>query len=118
MEFCEKMYNVLIMVGMVFVNVFLGICYFIVYKIGGEYGILYGCINVILLLYIICYNVKDLLKYVMFFKYDYFCVDIDYVDIVKFLGLKGNIIVELVEVLVIVVVDLGKLVGIDMNLKV
>lgn len=54
------MYNVLIMVGMVFVNVFLGIFYFIVYKIGGEYGIFYGRINVILLLYVICYNVKDL----------------------------------------------------------
>lgn len=56
----EKMYNVLILVGMVFVNVFLGIVYLIVYKIGGEYGILYGRVNVILLLYIICYNVKDL----------------------------------------------------------
>lgn len=60
MELCEKMYNVFIMVGMVFVNVFLGICYLVVYKIGGEYGIFYGWINVIFLLYIICYNVKDL----------------------------------------------------------
>lgn len=33
-EVCEKMYNVLIMVGMVFVNVFLGIFYLMVYKIG------------------------------------------------------------------------------------
>lgn len=54
----------------------------------------------------------------MFFKYDYFCVDIDYVDIVKFLGLKGEIIEELVEVLVIVVYELGKFVGINMSLKV
>lgn len=53
----------------------------------------------------------------MFFKYDFFRVDIDYVDIVKFLGFKGNIIDELVDVLVNVVYDLGCLVGIDMNLK-
>lgn len=73
---CEKMYNVLIMVGMVFVNVFLGICYLMVYKIGGKFYIIYGCINVILLLYVICYNGICLIKVVIWLKYINYVVDI------------------------------------------
>lgn len=43
----------------------------------------------------------------LFFKYEFFRVDIDYVDIVKFLGLKGNMIEVFVELLVKVVYELG-----------
>ncbi|NSQ32860.1 bifunctional acetaldehyde-CoA/alcohol dehydrogenase [Enterococcus faecalis] len=117
MESREKMHNASTMAGMAFANAFLGICHSIAHKIGGEYGIPHGRTNAILLPHIICYNAKDPSKHAMFPKYDYFRADTDYADIAKFLGLKGNTTAELVEALATAVADLGKSVGIDMNLK-
>ncbi|WP_338355161.1 bifunctional acetaldehyde-CoA/alcohol dehydrogenase [Enterococcus faecalis] len=117
MESREKMHNASTMAGMAFANAFLGICHSIAHKIGGEYGIPHGRTNAILLPHIIRYNAKDPSKHAMFPKYDYFRADTDYADIAKFLGLKGNTTAELVEALAIAVADLGKSVGIDMNLK-
>ncbi|HGS8664740.1 TPA: bifunctional acetaldehyde-CoA/alcohol dehydrogenase [Enterococcus faecalis] len=117
MESREKMHNASTMAGMAFANAFLGICHSIAHKIGGEYGIPHGRTNAILLPHIIRYNAKDPSKHAMFPKYDYFRADTDYADIAKFLGLKGNTTAELVEALVTAVADLGKSVGIDMNLK-
>lgn len=117
MESREKMHNASTMAGMAFANAFLGICHSIAHKIGGEYGIPHGRTNAILLPHIIRYNAKDPSKHAMFPKYDYFRADTDYADIAKFLGLKGNTTAELVEALATAVADLGKSVGIDMNLK-
>ncbi|NST90283.1 bifunctional acetaldehyde-CoA/alcohol dehydrogenase [Enterococcus faecalis] len=117
MESREKMHNASTMAGMAFANAFLGICHSIAHKIGGEYGIPHGRTNAILLPHIIRYNTKDPSKHAMFPKYDYFRADTDYADIAKFLGLKGNTTAELVEALATAVADLGKSVGIDMNLK-
>ncbi|MEI4432792.1 bifunctional acetaldehyde-CoA/alcohol dehydrogenase [Enterococcus faecalis] len=117
MESREKMHNASTMAGMAFANAFLGICHSIAHKIGGEYGIPHGRTNAILLPHIIRYNAKDPSKHAMFLKYDYFRADTDYADIAKFLGLKGNTTAELVEALATAVADLGKSVGIDMNLK-
>ncbi|MFC0767488.1 bifunctional acetaldehyde-CoA/alcohol dehydrogenase [Enterococcus faecalis] len=117
MESREKMHNASTMAGMAFANAFLGICHSIAHKIGGEYGIPHGRTNAILLPHIIRYNAKDPSKHAMFPKYDYFRADTDYADIAKFLGLKGNTTSELVEALATAVADLGKSVGIDMNLK-
>ena len=117
MESREKMHNASTMAGMAFANAFLGICHSIAHKIGGEYGIPHGRTNAILLPHIIRYNAKDPSKHAMFPKYDYFRADTDYADIAKFLGLKGNTTAELVEALAAAVADLGKSVGIDMNLK-
>ncbi|HAP4780760.1 TPA: bifunctional acetaldehyde-CoA/alcohol dehydrogenase [Enterococcus faecalis] len=117
MESREKMHNASTMAGMAFANAFLGICHSIAHKIGGEYGIPHGRTNAILLPHIIRYNAKDPSKHAMFPKYDYFRADTDYADIAKFLGLKGNDTAELVEALATAVADLGKSVGIDMNLK-
>ncbi|MCB8527458.1 bifunctional acetaldehyde-CoA/alcohol dehydrogenase [Enterococcus faecalis] len=117
MESREKMHNASTMAGMAFANAFLGICHSIAHKIGGEYGIPHGRTNAILLPHIIRYNAKDPSKHAMFPKYDYFRADTDYADIAKFLGLKGNTTTELVEALATAVADLGKSVGIDMNLK-
>lgn len=113
----EKMHNASTMAGMAFANAFLGICHSIAHKIGGEYGIPHGRTNAILLPHIIRYNAKDPQKHAMFPKYDFFRADTDYADIAKFLGLKGNTTEELVEALATAVYDLGKRVGIDMNLK-
>lgn len=44
-------------VGMGFLNVGLGLVYGMVYLLGVFYNILYGVVNVILLLYVMCYNV-------------------------------------------------------------
>lgn len=49
--------------------------------------------------------------------YDYFRADKDYADIAKFLGLNGQTTEELVEALATAVYELGKSVGIAMNLK-
>ena len=117
MESREKMHNASTMAGMAFANAFLGICHSIAHKIGGEYGIPHGRTNAILLPHFIRYNAKDPSKHAMFPKYDYFRADTDYADIAKFLGLKGNTTAELVEALATAVADLGKSVGIDMNLK-
>ena len=117
MESREKMHNASTMAGMAFANAFLGICHSIAHKIGGEYGIPHGRTNAILLPHIIRYNAKDPSKHAMFPKYDYFRADTDYADIAKCLGLKGNTTAELVEALATAVADLGKSVGIDMNLK-
>ncbi|HBC4773254.1 TPA: bifunctional acetaldehyde-CoA/alcohol dehydrogenase [Enterococcus faecalis] len=117
MESREKMHNASTMAGMAFANAFLGICHSIAHKIGGEYGIPHGRTNAILLPHIIRYNAKDPSKHAMFPKYDYFRADTDYADIAKFLDLKGNTTAELVEALATAVADLGKSVGIDMNLK-
>ena len=117
MESREKMHNASTMAGMAFANAFLGICHSIAHKIGGEYGIPHGRTNAILLPHIIRYNAKDPSKHAMFPKYDYFRADTDYAYIAKFLGLKGNTTAELVEALATAVADLGKSVGIDMNLK-
>ncbi|MCA6777501.1 bifunctional acetaldehyde-CoA/alcohol dehydrogenase [Enterococcus faecalis] len=117
MESREKMHNASTVAGMAFANAFLGICHSIAHKIGGEYGIPHGRTNAILLPHIIRYNAKDPSKHAMFPKYDYFRADTDYADIAKFLGLKGNTTAELVEALATAVADLGKSVGIDMNLK-
>ena len=117
MESREKRHNASTMAGMAFANAFLGICHSIAHKIGGEYGIPHGRTNAILLPHIIRYNAKDPSKHAMFPKYDYFRADTDYADIAKFLGLKGNTTAELVEALATAVADLGKSVGIDMNLK-
>ncbi|WP_281738341.1 bifunctional acetaldehyde-CoA/alcohol dehydrogenase [Enterococcus dispar] len=117
MESREKMHNASTMAGMAFANAFLGICHSIAHKIGGEYGIPHGRTNAILLPHIIRYNAKDPQKHAMFPKYDYFRADTDYADIAKFLGLKGETTEELVEALATAVYELGKSVGIDMNLK-
>ena len=113
----EKMHNASTMAGMAFANAFLGICHSIAHKIGGEYGIPHGRTNAILLPHIIRYNAKDPSKHALFPKYDYFRADTDYADVARFLGLKGNTTAELVEALATEVDELGKRVGIDMNLK-
>ena len=117
LESREKMHNASTMAGMAFANAFLGICHSIAHKIGGEYGIPHGRTNAILLPYVIRYNAKDPQKHAMFPKYDYFRAHTDYADIAKFLGLPGETTEELVESLASAVADLGRRVGIKMNLK-
>ena len=113
----EKMHNASTMAGMAFANAFLGICHSIAHKIGGEYGIPHGRTNAILLPHIVRYNAKDPSKHALFPKYDFFRADTDYADIARFLGLKGNTTAELVEALATAIDDLGKRVGIEMNLE-
>lgn len=117
LESREKMHNASTMAGMAFANAFLGISHSIAHKIGGEWGIPHGRTNAILLPHIIRYNAKDPQKHAMFPKYDYFRADTDYADIARMLGLKGNTTAELVEALATAVFELGKSIGIDMNLK-
>ncbi|RXK18479.1 bifunctional acetaldehyde-CoA/alcohol dehydrogenase [Macrococcus sp. DPC7161] len=113
----EKMHNASTMAGMAFANAFLGITHSIAHKIGGEYGIPHGRTNAILLPHVIRYNAKDPQKHALFPKYEFFRAHTDYADIARFLGLKGETTEELVEALATAVYELGKSIGIDMNLK-
>ncbi|REH77194.1 bifunctional acetaldehyde-CoA/alcohol dehydrogenase [Staphylococcus felis] len=113
----EKMHNASTMAGMAFANAFLGISHSIAHKIGGEYGIPHGRTNAILLPHVIRYNAKDPQKHALFPKYEYFRAHTDYADIARYLGLKGNTTEELVEALATAVYELGRSVGIEMNLK-
>lgn len=113
----EKMHNASTLAGMAFANAFLGISHSIAHKIGGEYGIPHGRTNAILLPHIIRYNAKDPQKHTLFPKYEFFRAHTDYADIAKFLGLKGETTEELVEALATAVHQLGRDVGIEMNLK-
>lgn len=109
------MYNVFIMVGMVFGNVFLGIFYFMVYKVGGRYYIFYGRINVILLLYVVLYNGIVLVKLFIWLKYIYYVVDEKYMELVRVIGLDFKFKEEGVKMFVKVCYDLVVLLGIDMS---
>lgn len=117
LESREKMHNASTMAGMAFANAFLGIAHSIAHKIGGEWHIAHGRANAILLPHVIRYNAKDPQKHAMFPKYDYFRADTDYADIARMLGLKGETTAELVEALATAVYELGRTVGIKMNLK-
>ena len=117
MESCEIIHNSSTLAGMAVANAFLGICHSVSHTIGGEYGIPHGRTNAILLPHVIRYNAKNPQKHAIFPKYDYFRADKDYADIAKFLGLNGQTTEELVEALATAVYELGKSVGIAMNLK-
>ncbi|WP_240622382.1 bifunctional acetaldehyde-CoA/alcohol dehydrogenase [Staphylococcus lutrae] len=113
----EKMHNASTLAGMAFANAFLGISHSIAHKIGGEYGIPHGRTNAILLPHVIRYNAKDPQKHALFPKYEYFRAHTDYADIAKHLGLPGQTTEELVEALATAVDQLGRDIGIEMNLK-
>ena len=113
----EKVHNASTLAGMAFANAFLGVSHSIAHKIGGEYNIPHGRTNAILLPHVIRYNAKDPSKHAIFPKYDYFRADTDYADIARFLGLPGNTTEELVESLADAVYELGRSLGIQMNLK-
>lgn len=112
------MYNVLILVGMVFGNVFLGINYLIVYKLGGEFGLIYGIVIVIMMLYVIKFNVILLKKFSMWLKYEVFWVVDDYVMIVCMIGLIGDFNEELINKFCDKIKDLVYLLGVILSLKV
>lgn len=113
----EKMHNASTLAGMAFANAFLGINHSIAHKIGGEYNIPHGRTNAILLPHVIRYNAKDPSKHALFPKYEYFRADEDYAEIARFMGFKGTTTQELVESFIAEIVQLGKDVGIEMNLK-
>lgn len=101
---CECVYSVVIIVGIVFVNVFFGVCYLMVYKLGFQFYILYGLVNVLLICNVICYNVNDnLIKQIVFSQYDCLQVCCCYVEIVDYLGffVSGDCIVVKIEKLLV-----------------
>ncbi len=113
----QKMHNASTIAGMAFANAFLGISHSIAHKIGGQWDLIHGRTNAILLPHIVRYNAIDPQKHAMWAKYEYFRADEDYADIARMIGLKGNTTAELVEALAAAITKLGEDVGIKMNFR-
>lgn len=113
----EKMHNASTMAGMAFANAFLGISHSIAHKIGGQWDLIHGRTNAILLPHIIRYNAIDPQKHALWAKYEYFRADEDYAEIARYLGFKGNTTAELVEALATEITKLGQDIGIKMNFR-
>ena len=113
----EKMHNASTMAGMAFANAFLGISHSIAHKIGGQWDLIHGRTNAILLPHIVRYNAIDPQKHALWAKYEYFRADEDYAEIARYLGFKGNTTAELVEALATEITKLGQDIGIKMNFR-
>lgn len=96
----ENMVYVFLLVGMVFNNVNFGYVYVMVYQLGGLYDMLYGVVNVVLLLYVVCYNLIVNLE--------------KFVDIVELMGenIIGLFIFDVVEKVIVVIMCLLMDIGI------
>lgn len=113
----EKMHNASTIAGMAFTNAFLGINHSIAHKLGGEFHIVHGKANAILLPYVIKYNSTKPTKFVSFPKYEYFIADQKYANISKKMGWKAKTTEEGVNSLIEKVKELNKAVDIPSSLK-
>lgn len=117
LEAREKMHNASAIAGMAFANAFLGMNHSLAHKIGGIFHTAHGKTNAILLPHVIRYNGTVPQKLSTWPKYDYYKANIKYQEIAQLLGLKASTPEEGVESLAQAVMDLGKEIGIKMNLQ-
>ena len=113
----EKMHNASCIAGMAFTNAFLGVCHSMAHKIGAEFHLPHGRLNVILLPYVIKYNGTKPTKFVSFPKYEYFVADQKYAEISKRMGFASSTVEEGVDSLVKEVQKLNEEVGIPKSLQ-
>jgi len=113
----EKMHNASTIAGMAFANAFLGINHSLAHKLGGEFHIVHGRANAVLMPHVIRYNAKKPTKFAAFPKYDQFKADQRYAEIAKALGLPARTVEEGVESLVQAVIRLAKDLDIPMSLE-
>lgn len=113
----EKMHNASTIAGMAFANAFLGISHSMAHKIGGEFHLIHGRTNAILLPFVIEYNGKRPQKLSTWPKYESYIADQKYADIARFIGLKFETTEQGVKALADAVHELGAAVGIDMSFK-
>ena len=112
----EKMHNAATIAGMAFANAFLGITHSLAHKIGAEFHTVHGRTCGILLPHVIRYNGTVPTKLSVWPKYEEYCADKKFQHIAKTLGLPASTPEEGTKSLADAVLNLGKEIGIDMNL--
>ncbi|MCR5786835.1 MAG: bifunctional acetaldehyde-CoA/alcohol dehydrogenase [Acholeplasmatales bacterium] len=113
----EKMHNASCLAGMAFANAFLGINHSLAHKLGAYYHIPHGRLIAILLPHIIRYNGQKPKKLSTWPKYNYYKADEKYCMIARLLGLPAQTVEEGVESYAKACGELGKSIGIKMNLE-
>ena len=87
----EKMHNASTIAGMAFTNAFLGINHSLAHKLGGEFHIVHGRANAILLPHVVEYNGDtNPSKFVIFPKYEKYIAPQKFQEIAKALGLPAS----------------------------
>ena len=114
----EKMHNASTIAGMAFTNAFLGINHSLAHKLGGEFHIVHGRANAILLPHVIEYNGStNPSKFVVFPKYEKYIAPQKYQEIAKALGLPASTPEEGVKSLANAVRNLMKELNIPLTIK-
>lgn len=116
LEAREKMHNASTIAGMAFANAFLGMNHSMAHKIGGMFHTPHGKTNAILLPHVIRYNGTVPQKLSVWPKYDFYKANLKYQKVAQLLGLPASTPEEGVESLANAVMNLGKEIGIKMNL--
>ncbi len=116
LEAREKMHNASTIAGMAFANAFLGMNHSMAHKIGGMFHTPHGKTNAILLPHVIKYNGEVPQKLATWPKYDFYKADVKYQKVARLLGLEAKTVEEGVNSLSEAVMNLGKEIGIKMNL--
>ncbi|AHF57596.1 bifunctional acetaldehyde-CoA/alcohol dehydrogenase [Spiroplasma eriocheiris] len=107
----SKMADAATQAGMAFANAFLGLVHSMSHKIGGEFEVIHGAANSILLPYVIRYNAATLLeggKQTYFSQYTVANSLERYAEIARYCGVKGSSDSELVDNLISNVQKLSK----------
>ncbi|WP_054741024.1 bifunctional acetaldehyde-CoA/alcohol dehydrogenase [Cellulosilyticum ruminicola] len=114
----EKMHNASTMAGMAFTNAFLGINHSLAHKLGGEFHIVHGRANAILLPHVIEYNGDtNPSKFVVFPKYEKYIAPQKFQEIARTLGLPASTPQEGVKSLANAVRNLMKELNIPLTIK-
>ena len=114
----EKMHNASTIAGMAFTNAFLGINHSMAHKLGGQFHIVHGRANAILLPHIIEYNgATNPSKFVIFPKYEKYIAPQKFQEIAKALGLPASTPEEGVKSLANAVRNLMKELNIPLTIK-
>ena len=114
----EKMHNASTIAGMAFTNAFLGINHSLAHKLGGEFHIVHGRANAILLPHVIEYNGStNPSKFVVFPKYEKYIAPQKFQEIAKALGLPASTPEEGVKSLANAVRNLMKEINIPLTIK-
>ena len=114
----EKMHNASTIAGMAFTNAFLGINHSLAHKLGGEFHLIHGRANAILLPHVIEYNGDpNPSKFVIFPKYERYIAPEKLQEIAKVLGLPASTPSEGVKSFADAVRKLAKELNIPLTIK-
>jgi acetaldehyde dehydrogenase/alcohol dehydrogenase len=114
----EKMHNASTIAGMAFTNAFLGINHSLAHKLGGEFHLVHGRANAILLPHVIEYNgTSNPSKFAIFPKYERYVAHEKYAEIARILGLPASTTEEGVKSLANAVRNLMKELNIPLTIK-